>query len=338
MKAGRATRANEVHFASTPDGWRLALHRHRPAEIRARGAVLLCAGYGCNRHFLDYDEHYSLAGYLCRRGFDVWVVELRGRGFSHPTRACRRPGAWTFDDLACTDVPALVTYVARTTGHHVAWVGHSMGGLALYACLGCVPAAAGLVAAGVTIGSPVVFPAASASLFARLGQLLLRIPVGDTVPQRFVLGALWQLVSSTAALSVGMNPANIDRREVGRALRRSLSDVSRLKLQQLAAWALEGAFASADGAVDYRAALAHVRAPVLVIAGSADRLATPAAVGCALEYLPPGLAAYREFGRASGDSAEYGHVDLVLGRAAPREVFPAVAQWLDDRIGPGRDL
>ncbi|TMB22032.1 MAG: hypothetical protein E6J59_04580 [Deltaproteobacteria bacterium] len=66
--------------------------------------------------------------------------------------------------------------------------------------------------------------------------------------------------------------------------------------------------------------------PLLVIAGTADRFATPAAVRLALDRLPS--ATYREFGRAHGHAVDYGHVDLILGRAAPTEVFPVVAGWL----------
>ena len=38
--------ADEIHFASTADGWRLALHRHRPRAGGPATPVLLCGGYG----------------------------------------------------------------------------------------------------------------------------------------------------------------------------------------------------------------------------------------------------------------------------------------------------
>lgn len=325
--------ADEVHFAATADGWRLALHRHR-----ARGAgpglpVILCGGYACNRHFMDYDERYSLARFLARAGFDAWVLELRGRGLSHPTRACPRPHTWTFDDLAATDVPAAVEHVAAATGRRVAWIGHSMGGMIAYAYLGAYGGAAApsALAAGVTLAAPVVFPPASSALLHRLGAALLAVPFSDTIHQRWVLGALWNVVGTSGAVQVGMNPENVDRAVVGRALRRFIGNVPRAKLQQLAAWSLEGAFASVDRRVDYRAALGGVTTPLLVAAGSADRLATPTAVRHALTHLPHGTASYVEFGRAHGHSVDYGHVDLVLGLAAPEEVFPTVARWLAER-------
>jgi predicted alpha/beta hydrolase len=321
-----------VHFASTPDGWRLALHRHRARGGEAGMPVVLCSGFSCNRHFIDYDDRYSLARFLARAGFDAWVLELRGRGLSHPTSTCRHPGRWTFDDLATIDVPAAVEHVAEATGREVSWVGHSMGGLVLYAYLGTharVP-----VRAGVTIASPVRLLVSRSTLIRRVGEAMLSIPLGDIVRHRVMIGALWWLLSPTSGIEIGMNTANIDRGDVGRALRLSLTDISRLKLQQFSRWAFEGTFDSLDGGIDYLDALGGVTTPLLVLAGTGDRVARPAAVRLAVERLPSASATYREFGRAQGDAVDYGHVDLILGRAAPTEVFPAVADWLAKQAPP----
>jgi predicted alpha/beta hydrolase len=320
--------ADELHFAHTPDGWRLALHRHAAGPPELGLPVILCPGYACNRHFIDWDAEYSLARFLARRGFDAWVIELRGRGLSHPTPACAAPRTWTFDDLALHDVPTAVRHVARMTRRRVAWVGHSMGGMLLYASLGGPGGAELPIVAGVTLAAPVAFPPVSSELLARLGRLLLDVALTETIHQRLALGVLWQLVGRTAALGIGMNPANVDRRVVGAALQHALCNVSRAKLRQLSDWSLTGRFASVDGRVDYRAALAHITTPLLVVAGTADRLATPATVERALAHLPPRTATYLEAGRGQGFSVDYGHVDLVLGRAAPAEIFPAIADWL----------
>jgi pimeloyl-ACP methyl ester carboxylesterase len=204
-----------------------------------------------------------------------------------------------------------------------------MGGMVLYAYLATRPRAP--VLAGVTIASPVRFSVRVPEPLHRIGEAMLSLPLGDIVRQRLVIGALWWLLGPTSGIEVGMNTANIDRADVGRALQLSLSNVSRFKLQQLSRWALEGTFTSMDGRVDYRDALAGVATPLLVVAGTADRLATPAAVRLALERLPS--ATYHEFGRPHGHALDYGHVDLILGRAAPREVFPLVAGWLAEQAG-----
>jgi pimeloyl-ACP methyl ester carboxylesterase len=328
-----------VHFPLTADGWRLALHRHRPRSGGTGYPVILCGGYACNRYFLDYDERYSLARFLARTGFDAWVIEPRGRGLSHPDPETAPPQSWTFDDLVDFDAPAAIEHVTRMTGSRVAWIGHSMGGMLLYAYLGRNADREHPVAAGVTIASPVVFPTIHSTLLRRLGPFLLSLPFTEMIPQRWAVGLLWALLANSsnlfgdvAALRIGFNPDNVDRQMVGGAMRAAICNIPRAKLRQLARWSLEGVFCSVDGQIDYRAALEGVRTPILVTAGSADTVAPPAAVRRALDRLPAGRSDYMEFGRAHGQSADYGHVDLILGRVASVEVFPALASWIRSAV------
>ena len=39
-------------------------------------------------------------------------------------------------------------------------------------------------------------------------------------------------------------------------------------------------------------------------------------------------AEFKVFGRNHGDSADYGHGDIVLGPRAPEDVFPRIRDWL----------
>ena len=328
--------APDVCYVPTHDGWALALYRYHVADSQAP-AVILCSGYGCNRLFIDYDEQYSLARYLARRGFDAWVVELRGRGASHPLPGCHQPATWTFDDLARVDVPTVVQFVRRQVGHRrIGWIGHSMGGMLLYAHLGLARDDS-VVAAGVTLGSPIGFPGMASQLARGLGQLLLALPGPQRVPQRAALGALWHLVGWTRALQVGMNPENVDRRLVGRALRRSICNVSRAKLQQLSQWSLRGEFASVDRATDYRANLRHVHTPMLMVAGACDRLASPSHVAIAEGLLAARRKRVVVAGREQHFSADYGHVDLVFGRRATDEIYPLIADWIGDTLAAGNN-
>ena len=314
-------------FVPTRDRWALALHRYRRDEPGAPAAIL-CSGYACNRHFIDFDDRYSLARFLAGRGFDTWVVELRGRGESHALPGCQAPDQWTFDDLAHIDVPAAIKYVRQTLGHgRIAWIGHSMGGMVLYAHLG-VARRGTAPAAAVTLGSPVVFPQVASELAHRIGSFLLALPFPGRVPQRPILGALWHLVGRTRAVAVGMNPDNVDHPLVGRALRRSITNVSRAKLCQLAQWARAGTFASTDGSLDYRRNLRRVETPTLVVAGACDRLATLETVAAAYEDIRTAAKRLLVLGTEAGLGSNYGHVDMIFGRRAPDEVFPLIADWL----------
>jgi pimeloyl-ACP methyl ester carboxylesterase len=321
-----------IHHARTVDGWEIALHRHRGEGDKL--PVILCPGYGCSAFFLDYDDRYSLARFLARCGHDVWVLDLRGRGASRTVApADPRRWTWTFDDFVRYDVPAAIALVRAETGRRrVGWVGHSMGGSALYAFAGSSPLGREAVAAVVTIASPVLFPPTAWKPIERIGRWLLHLPLPRTVPQRELVSLLWDAIGLTGWIRVGMNPHNIDRRLAGRALRRSLHNVSLAKLRQLAVWSADQVFRSADGSVDYRSALRHFDLPLLILAGTDDRLASPASVRLALNEVSSSDKTYVEVGERSGFSADYGHIDLVLGRHAPDEVFPRIGSWLD-RVG-----
>jgi pimeloyl-ACP methyl ester carboxylesterase len=317
-----------IDFARTPDGWDLALHHYRGAPVAAQmPPVILCPGYSFNRVFMDFDNRYSLARFLAQRGFDTWVLELRGHGDSEFAGEHRT--GWTFDDLVELDVPTAVRAVRAQSGRRPVWIGHSMGGILIYAALGADAALQESVAGLVTMASPVAFPPVTSPLFRGVGQLLATLPLPQRLPQRGALVALWSAVSwSPGVLDVGMNPANIDRQAFGEALRRGICNVSRSLLRQLAQWSLSGELRSCDQRIDYRAGLAHITTPALIIAGAADRLAPPELVRFAYDHVSSTRKQYREFSIRNGDSADYGHVDLVFGRRAPEEVFPAIATWI----------
>lgn len=143
---------DELYRVPTADGASIALGRYRPrGERRFSEPVLLCHGMGANRYSFDFDERYSLARHLARKGFESWVVELRGRGLAGPLAEA------TFDDQAEHDVGAALRAVLSTGAPAVSWVGHSKGGLALFAHLVRNPSAP--VRAAVAIGSPFRFTA-----------------------------------------------------------------------------------------------------------------------------------------------------------------------------------
>jgi pimeloyl-ACP methyl ester carboxylesterase len=325
--AARVPRAG-VEFARTTDGWDLALHHYRGVPVASQmPPVILCPGYSCNRVFMDFDDRYSLARFLSRCGCDTWVLDLRGHGASE--FAGEHRADWTFDDLVEFDAPAAVRAVRSRSGRPPVWIGHSMGGILMYAALGSGAVHPESIAGLVTMGSPVAFPPLTSPLLRGMGQLLAALPLPQQVPQRGALVALWAAINwSSGALDVGMNPANVDRRAFGAALRRGLSNVPRGLLRQLAQWSLSGELRSADQQIDYRASLSRITVPALIIAGAADRLAPPEIVRFAYDRIASARKQYREFGTREGDSADYGHVDLVFGRRAPEEVFPVIATWI----------
>lgn len=297
-----------VHRLSTDDGATIALGRYHPrGGRRFVEPVVLAHGLFANRFDLDFDERYSFARALAARGFETWVLELRGRGHAGPHA---RPT--TFDAQAEHDVRAAL----RAVGQRALWVGHSKGGLAAYAHLSRNPQApiAGLVA----LGSPVrpQHPAAARALVRLLSQLGA-LPV---LPLRAVTRAatLTGLPPEPFA-SWLVNPKNLEPRVVRQALWNVSADVYGGVARQLARWFDTGRF-DAESGLDYLAAMRAIRAPTLLVAGNADRLATPAAVFAAQAALGGPVETFVAEG--------FGHGDLTVGLRAPGEVLPVVAEFL----------
>jgi pimeloyl-ACP methyl ester carboxylesterase len=323
---------DEIVFAETADGWRLALAHRRPRGAPRAPPVVLCHGIAANRASMDFGlERWSLAAHLARAGFDCWALDLRGHGASRRTRGA--PRRWTFDDYVRLDVPAALDAVRAATGAaRVFWVGHSQGGLIGMAACALHP---DRVAALVALGSPAFFGAQDPlKLFARVGFLF----TGRL--NRFLARcfAPWSGFWHPPVSQVAINGHNVTRPVYRRVLANVIENVSSGVLAQFTRWIATDTFASMDGAVDYRAALAHCRQPALFLAAADDRIAPPAVVKQAAAAWG-GDAEVQIVGLASQACCDYGHSDLLFGRRAPDEVFPRVSAWLAQHAeaGPDRD-
>jgi pimeloyl-ACP methyl ester carboxylesterase len=79
-----------------------------------------------------------------------------------------------------------------------------------------------------------------------------------------------------------------------------------------------------------RASLAALESPVRVYVGQADSLAPAWQVYETYRWAGAADKAFRFVGRANRDSREYGHLSLVAGKGAVRDVFPLVRDALAD--------
>lgn len=302
----------------TEDGSAIVLGRYRPrGEARFDEPVLLAHSLATNRFNLDFDERYSVAQALARRGFEAWVLELRGHGLGGSGQGS------TFDVEASFDVAAALRTIISTGVSRVHWVGHSRGGQLAFAHLARSPTAP--IAAIAVLGAPVGFAV----------QTGLR-PFVAALSPAFALESLPLRLGARAAVPVGLPPdpvgkyllnaENVEPEVIRQALAYAVADLPGGVARQFARWVRTGAFDGDDG-FDYRAAMQVIRTPVLSIAGAVDLLA-PAAAAHEVASLVRGPVELVTCGVSTGFSADYGHGDLVLGRRAPDEVVPLVAEFL----------
>jgi hypothetical protein len=79
--------------------------------------------------------------------------------------------------------------------------------------------------------------------------------------------------------------------------------------------------------------LDRVQLPILFVAGDGDVLAPLDSVITTHKNVASADNTLYRFGKSNGSAGDYGHCDLVWSRHAPKEVFPAVIDWLDKRQG-----
>lgn len=307
--------------AQTSDGWRLALGIRLPRGEERLPPVLLVHGLSANRWMLDSGvEMFSLGAYLARHGFRTFALDLRGHGDSRD--APKRAADWDFDDYVKKDVPAALRAIERTTGERqVLWVGHSLGAVTgLVACQLYPRRIAGAVA----IAGPMTFDVDG--LVARyLGWGFLIDGRANRYLSR-VISPLAGILHPVAA-ELAVNGRNVDRPVYQRVLANSIENVPGRVFLQMADWVKNDACRSFDQSVDYRVGLSDCRQPALFLAAVRDYLAPPSVVRRAFE-LWGGPKEFMEFSAVNGHSADYGHVDLLLGKKAPLEVYPAILRWL----------
>jgi predicted alpha/beta hydrolase len=288
--------------AKTGDGWTLRGDWLEP-EAAPSAVVVLAHAMFVNRRSLDRPAGEGLASTLVQHGFAVQNADLRGHGQSGPR--ADEGASYTYDAFVQHDLPTLVGAArARLPDKPVVVVGHSLGGHAAVISAGIAPDAApdALVAIATNLWAPqfdrsAVRKFAKKTIFAGWRALAERKGYFDPVPLR-----------------VGINPEPLAY--VRHFVR--MYDEDRL--------------ASDDGAVDYGAALAEVRLPILSVASDGDHL---------LGH-PDCVAAF--FRRCvHADVAERRIVDFDHGGRAPNHmtlvtdlaslpIWHEIGRWIEQRV------
>lgn len=299
-----------------------------------RAPVLLVHGFGQNRYAWHLPAR-SFANHLASAGFDVFNLDLRGHGRSRQLGATRCRGV---EDYVREDLPVAVAEVQALSGQRPVWVvGHSLGGLVLYAS---APSLGGAVAGVVSIGSPYHFTRGSLTLGALtyLFRALALAPMPNApvplAPVALTLRLIGRLAESPFyPLPLrGWHAGSLEPHVLEQHLRMAFDRGAMAEMVDMFDWAVQRRFGGRES--DYVERFESMDIPLLVLAGANDDLAPPASVR-------PG------FTRSRSRDKTYrvlplGHIDLLVGRDAPLMTWSLVTRWLTERaasetVGPSTD-
>ncbi|QDQ29430.1 lysophospholipase [Chitinimonas arctica] len=244
----------------------------------------------------------GLGAWLARRGYDVYVLDLRGRGLSTPRIARGAKHGQT--ESIVEDIPAALAEIQRLRGKQtrISLVAHSWGGVLLSAMMARRPDWAAMVRASVYLGSKRSIRVWN---WTRLYEIEL----------------FWQRLASLVTRRYGYLPAA--------RLGMGADDETAKSLRQSQAWVRQSDWIDSDDGFDYRAALQNGGLPpTLYLVGGNDpvRGHEKDVRRFAAESGPHP----HEFGllsRRAGLRRDYGHIDMLTDPQAEQEVYPLVLDW-----------
>jgi pimeloyl-ACP methyl ester carboxylesterase len=144
----------ETHYVTTEDGYILTMFRVSKPSTVAKSSSPVILQHGLLDSAFTWVSNYedqSLAYLLVDAGIkEVWLGNNRGNhyGRNHTNYDPDRPApnpfwAFSFDEMAKYDAPAMIKYVKSQTGAgKVNWVGHSEGTMQMFAA-GAYPSSLG---------------------------------------------------------------------------------------------------------------------------------------------------------------------------------------------------
>ncbi|KAL1810702.1 hypothetical protein ACET3Z_020767 [Daucus carota] len=244
---------------------------------------------------------------------------------------------WDFDHYLEEDVPAAMEYVRRqckpTDGKLLA-IGHSMGGILLYAMLsknGC-QGQDSYLASIITLGSSLDYTTSESSLKLLLPLVdpaqALNVPV---VPLGALLAAAYPLAFRPPYVLSWLNPLitaqeTMQPELMEKFVLNNFCTVPAKLLYQLTSAFQNGGLCDRTGKFFYKDHLHKIDIPVLAIAGDKDLICPPEAVHETIKLVPEHLVDFKVFGRQEGP--HYAHYDLVGGPLAPDHIYPVIIDFL----------
>ncbi len=319
-----AVRSKEVHTVTTRDLWKLRMCRFRKGRTEGE-PVLLVHGALANHHNFTAPEGHSLVDFLAAKGYDCWAIDLRGCKSSEPPFERAKTDV-SFDDYLLYDLPAAIRYIRKTTGYDkVHWVGHSMGGMLLYAY--SLQHGNEHIASGTTLGSPVGFDGVRVRLH---DELLFMVKSWPAFCGKCIRGLI--PIAMLCRFTLGFFPTNmrnlhpsVNSGHFYSAIDEPLHKV----LSELAFSVRKRVWRVNKDALDVKAGLATLEVPLLAVYGPRDPFVPVDEAKKFFDALPTADKKMLVASKEAGCEEDYSHIDLAFGRDSTRMIYGPIAKWFE---------
>ncbi|MBS2029188.1 MAG: alpha/beta hydrolase [Deltaproteobacteria bacterium] len=320
----------EVLVAHTADGVDIPVIHYQAVGAKKPVPILFLHGISANARHMDLDAEHSLARWFAARGYETFSMSLRNTLDELLPESAHRadPKNTNFDTYSLYDLPAAIALVkAKTGASEVDFVGHSMGGMTLYAYLA---RGGGSIHAAVVLGSPTRLRLGSRiePFILHQGETVLKGV--DVVPNAALADLVVPLTGTVNSpvddLVINLENADVATWQKMEAI--GTGDLAGGVLRQFVKCIADDKLESADGSIDYLAALHDVKVPTLVVAGKADHIGLAQSVKAGYDALG-GEKKFFVAGVENGFARDYGHCDLTVGERAPYEVYPLIRRWFE---------
>ena len=210
-------------------------------------------------------------------------------------------------------------------------MGHSMGSMVMYAYLQRV--GQDKIRTVTAVGSPPKLFEGNVSMERGIRVFPMVDWIYDELPSGLLVKTIAPLAypGVIAPQHVIWNYDNLDPEVARQTGAHAVDNLSSKVIEQLVAGQEQGYLASVDGRHNYTEGMTEIEVPIFFVVGSLDQMAPPSVMVEAFQKVRSKEKRIEILSRANGYAHDYGHVDLVLGKSAPAEVFPLLAQWLTDQ-------
>ena len=244
----------------------------------------------------------GIASFLAQKGYDVYVLDKRGRGKSTP--AISRKSKYSQKEVLFEDIPATLKEIEKHNKNKQIWMAHSWGGVLMNAFLARNPEYIKNIYKSVYWGS--------------------KRKISTFNKERFTqIYLMWGFTFRVASKFYGYLPA--------KELKFGADNEPRKEYLETIPWVSKKKWVDQYDKFNYSKALKKLELPyTLYISGKNDRiLGNPNDVRLLMNESGIGLKKEMILSQENGNLHDYDHINMLVHKDAPKDQFIKVYEWLN---------